>query len=480
MNQTPARHTVALRSPIHDDTLISFNQILAMLKARRRLILVVLSMTILCCGLAVLLLPRTWTASTDIYIDTSAVDSRLAAPIGMFNEGYAQVQIDMLTSQRVADKAIDQLGWRQGADYAAQVARHGKSDADALLITKLTKNTEIISGRGSQLLTLMYRDQSPATARDAANAIVQAYISVSQDLATSSARNRFEQYEHQIDQLRNETNTIQADLTRFKQEAGILSNTEESDLSMQRLQSQTSALAMLQNQRLEAQAQAANARRLISQGIAPAELPGIAQLPTIQDLKSAIVAIQRKLNEARSTYGPRHPTMLALQAELEQSRVRLAREAQTALDGMLADDARLASQEQGLRQDLAAAQADVLKRKGQRDRIADYERQLASVQQIYNSALQKYDSLLFASQSTLTNISVMRPADLPSEPSSPKVMRSLAASAVVGLLLGVGLALMLELATRRIRCPEDLMRSTHLPLLASIGKTGADGRRKAR
>lgn len=470
MNQMPARPTVARRSPASDNILISVGQIVAMLQARRLLILVVLAATVLATGAAVLLMPRSWTASTDIYIDTSTVDGRLAAPISMFNEGYAQVQIDMLTSRRVAEKAIDQLGWRQGADYAAQVARHGQLDADALLVKKLTQNTNIVSGRGSQLLTLMYRDQSPTVARDAANAIVQSYIAVSQELATSAARSRFEQYARQIDQLREEASTIQSDLTRFKQETGILSNTEENDLSMLRLQRQTAALATLQNQRLEAQAQNAAARRLVSQGIAPAELPGIAQLPTIQDLKSAIIAIQRKINEAHSTYGPRHPTMLALQAELEQSRARLAREAQAALDGTRTDDARLESQERGLHQDIAAAQADVLKKKGQRDRIAAYERQLASVQQVYNSALQKYDSLLLASNSTLTNISVMRPADTPSDPSSPKVTRGLAAGIVVGLLLGVGLALILELAIRRLRCEEDLLRSTGLPLLATIGR----------
>jgi Mrp family chromosome partitioning ATPase/capsular polysaccharide biosynthesis protein len=53
---------------------------------------------------------------------------------------------------------------------------------------------------------------------------------------------------------------------------------------------------------------------------------------------------------------------------------------------------------------------------------------------------------------------------LPSSPSSPNLLITLAAGLVIGLLLGVGLAALRERADDRIRRPEDLYRRTRVPV----------------
>lgn len=71
------------------------------------------------------------------------------------------------------------------------------------------------------------------------------------------------------------------------------------------------------------------------------------------------------------------------------------------------------------------------------------------------------------------NVQVAQPATLPTSPSSPKTTRNTALGAVLGLLLGLGLAFLLDRLDRRIREPKDLEKIYGLPLLGVVPESTA-------
>jgi succinoglycan biosynthesis transport protein ExoP len=71
------------------------------------------------------------------------------------------------------------------------------------------------------------------------------------------------------------------------------------------------------------------------------------------------------------------------------------------------------------------------------------------------------------------NVYLAHAAGVPTSPSSPRVRRNTALGAVLGLLLGLGVAFLLERLDRRIREPKDLQAIYGVPLLGVVPESAA-------
>jgi capsular polysaccharide biosynthesis protein len=66
------------------------------------------------------------------------------------------------------------------------------------------------------------------------------------------------------------------------------------------------------------------------------------------------------------------------------------------------------------------------------------------------------------------NVKVLSVSGIPTTPVSPNILLNTAIAAVVGFLLGVGLAFLREVLDRRIRTEEQVQQILDLPVLGSI------------
>ena len=71
------------------------------------------------------------------------------------------------------------------------------------------------------------------------------------------------------------------------------------------------------------------------------------------------------------------------------------------------------------------------------------------------------------------NAELVQPAELPSSPSSPKPVRNGVLAAIIGLLVGLGLAFFFERLDRRLRDPEEARDAFGLPILATVPESKA-------
>jgi len=90
---------------------LSSTQLAAMISARRGLIYKTLLATVALTVAVTLILPKTYTASSDVYLDykgNDPINGRMFSP--MMDESYIQTQLDMVKSQAVAERVIEAHG----------------------------------------------------------------------------------------------------------------------------------------------------------------------------------------------------------------------------------------------------------------------------------------------------------------------------------------------------------------------------------
>jgi capsular polysaccharide biosynthesis protein len=69
-------------------------------------------------------------------------------------------------------------------------------------------------------------------------------------------------------------------------------------------------------------------------------------------------------------------------------------------------------------------------------------------------------------------VEIIDPARTPSSAYAPRPVRTLAIAVVLGLLVNIGLAFLLENVQNRARSPEELQRALELPVLATLPQLG--------
>lgn len=441
-----------------------------MLRARRLLMSVVVLCALAAAVVANILLPRIWSASSEVYIDYRDSDPtgvRSLSP--QLDSSYLQTQINLIQSQVVAERVISNMRLRDSSAFLATVERHGISRANAQLLTNLLDNISVSHAGDSRVLNISYSARTPAAARDFANATVQAYFEVSQDLMSNAARSRREQYTAQLEELRREAELLHEKITQYRQESGILLVENGRHPELRRLEDLNDALLQLQAKRIEAASRITAIERALATGFEIEDFPEVGRLPQMIELRAQLNAATARLQEARTTMGANHPKVAALNKEIGTFQSAIQREMRAALASQTRELPMLEAQEAALQEQIEEQRTRVATELAHQDRVASYQRQLNSVEQVYNAALQKYDEMLMASNIVPPNFTVLRQAELPATPSRPRPMANLAASLIIGLILAVSLALLLELLRRRVRCVDDVVRTSNVPLLGVVG-----------
>lgn len=131
---------------------------------------------------------------------------------------------------------------------------------------------------------------------------------------------------------------------------------------------------------------------------------------------------------------------------------------------------RVVAQEASLRRLLAEQKGRVMQLRKQYHEMEMLERDVEGAQRAYDAAVQRHSQTSLTGQLDQTNVSILSPAVVPSEPSSPNAALNLGLGAMIGLLLGFGAALLREIADRRVRSDQDIEVDLGLPVLGELLK----------
>lgn len=440
---------------------MTLQQFLIILWARRKLVFVTFLTCVLGTTIVTFLLPEEYTASSAVVLDVKSPDpiAGMVLP-GLMAPGYMATQVDIINSDRVAMRVVKTLRLDENPAIKKQwqEATEGKGQIGPWLSQLLQKKLDVKPSRESNVIAISYSGGNPAFAATLANAFAQAYIDVNLELRVEPARQNALWFDSQVKLARERLDTAQAALSDYQQKSGIVATEERLDYETQKLNELSTQLTV-------AQVQGTDSASKRHAGQADT-LPEVMQSGLVSQLKADIARLEAKLKDLSGNLGENHPQYQRSSAELAELKSKLNTEIQriTSSIGTAGNISKQKSVE--LVASIAAQKAKILELKKQRDEINLLVREVETAQHAFDTVGQRNTQTRLESQSIQTNVSVLNQANEPLKASKPRVLLNILVSIVAGLLLGAGAAMIVELAHRRVRSPEDLSQTVNLPILA--------------
>jgi capsular exopolysaccharide synthesis family protein len=197
-------------------------------------------------------------------------------------------------------------------------------------------------------------------------------------------------------------------------------------------------------------------------------------VPQVQS-NSALVDLLKKRTDASSAYedalsqyGPNFPRVQRLQAQLKEIDTNVEKEKKQILNVLESD-----FQEARQREALLTTALDKQKAEANQmaEKLVEYnilKREAESYKTLYEGLTTKLKETAISASLRSSNIRVVDPAMIPSTPTRPAKARNVALAFLVGLVGGIGLALLREYLDNTVKTPDDIETLARLPSLAVV------------
>jgi uncharacterized protein involved in exopolysaccharide biosynthesis len=414
-------------------SLIQFFRILAI---RRGIILATLIACFLAATVAVLILPPRYEASNRVLIDTTKPDPFTAQLMQSQTIGnYIATQLKLVRDIQTAGLVVDRLGWAQDPGLQASFEAAGRPTGDIRewLAQSIIDSTEAKLGETSSIIEISYRSSSPASAQRTADAIREAFFEQNRVQRRDNAQRAAAQFGEQARRAMAEIVAAEQARTNYARANGIVLQGGVPDLS---------------NSRLAALSGAASAPVAAAAAAGPS--PSRLQLE----------AIKQQIAQASQTLGPNHPTIQALIRQRSVLEQQAAREGSGVIGGTTRAE---------LESAYRAEKAEVLAQADKIDKLNQMNQDIAVKREQYQKLAGKAEEMQSQSQAQDSLLQPLGDTNLPNKPVWPNKPLVLGGSIAIGLVLGVLMAILVELLARRVRSDEDLEYATGAPVLAIVG-----------
>lgn len=461
---------------------MTFKQILLIFRARVWLILSLSTVILLVAAGFTSLLPKNYTATAAVLLDTQTPDpiAGMVLP-GLYQPSYMSTQVDLFRSERVIQGAVEKFNLGSNAQLRESWASETGSAPgtfNSWLATKISEKLKAEPAKESNVINVAFSSQDPAYAAAMLNAIINSYIETTLELRVESAKRQKALFNQQVDAARVRLEQAQARLSDYQLRTGIVATDERLDIENARLVELSNQLALAQGA-----AAVAGGRTTAARGSFETS-QDVINSPVVARLNSELALAEAKLKESLSNLGDAHPQVQQLRANIAELRQRVAAETAKVGSSIAQQSRATQNSESGIRVALESQRQRVLQMRAERDRASVLTKEVQSAQEAFDRLRSRLEQTYLESQSTLTNVSVVKQAVAPYKPSSPNLLFTILLAVVAGGIFSCTVAILLELIDRKLRSEDDVLMVIGIPHIGRLGDStkanDGDGRHARR
>ena len=399
-------------------------------------------------------------------------------------EDYITTQSKILQSETLAMLTVKSMGLDQLPQFGGhpgKPARAAAPGSDVSLqrpaaLGAFLGSLSIRRVPNSRLLDVTFASTDPSLAARIVNAHINNFIE-------QNFRSRFEAATQASNWLAGQLNEMKINVENaedarlaYERENQIWTIDEKNDISSQKLADINKQLTDAQTDRINKEA----VYQLVQAGNYDA-ISAVRDSAVIQDILRQQSTLSAQYTDAVNQYGPKFPKVVRLQAQLKDLDQLIAREKTNIANQVEAEYHGSRQRELLLKQALDQQKAETNQ---MAEKLVQYnilKREADTNKQLYDGMLQKLKEAGITAGLRSSNIRVVDPALIPTGPSRPNKTRNIMLSILVGLIGGIGLALLREYMDNTVKTPDDIETMARLPTLAVVpALSSSNGKRGGR
>ena len=403
-------------------------------------------------------LPPTYEARARVILELVSPDLVTGTEVNAkATESYVRTQQLLATSERVALRVVEQLGWaeNQAVIDAWAASTGGQGDVRSWAAQRIMSETAAVPLEGGGTLEIIYRAPQADTARLIAGFIREAYIRTTLELQTEGAARRATRYDELAALARTRVKTAEAAYTALQRASGTV-------IDVNGVDAEGGALERLQQGAIDAGVQSFGGPR-------QPMMPSV----TVAALSKQLAMFDQALLNAVNQLGPSNPQYQSLLARREGARAALARAQSAVLPSGVANGRAIAIQaEQAYRDerqrvlartplvlDLARARRLVMVERGELKRLMNIG---ATVR--------------MQSERTESGLVIMGDVIAGDDPVAPNIPVIATLAGLFGLGLGFVAVMIDGLWQREVLSSADLVFAAGVPVLGVVPSVPGDRR----
>jgi succinoglycan biosynthesis transport protein ExoP len=340
----------------------------------------------------------------------------------------------------------------------------------------LLEELEVEQYGDTYVILISYTSTDPETASRIANKFAEIYVKdqlATKQAATARASTWLSE---RITELRQQVLQAEAAVETYRAEHGLL-DTKGTRLNEEQLARLNQDLIMVRAERAEREARLRLIRDLRERGESLQSAPEIVASATIANLRQQQQALQRQEAQLSQEFGPRHPSIVQLEAEKQELTSKIGLEVQNIIQSLDNQVTVARAREQALQDNLEAAMAQSADRNQADVQLRMLEREAEANRSLYTAFLNRFKELNEQQDLLEAGARVMSKASAPEVPSFPRPKLMIAAGFTSSLMLGTLFAFLRERFDSGLRSGRQVEQVLGLPRLGFVPSVRGLGRR---
>jgi capsular exopolysaccharide synthesis family protein len=414
---------------------------------------------------------------------------------------YFQTQYEILRSRKIAESVVKKLNLVEQPNYNFQLAdisalvkfkENIKNQLTSRLpflpqesplvrtpeqlqiskqnyaVAKVAKNLLISPITNTQIVKITYEDEDPDLAALIANTVGDVYIESYLQARFDMTQKATTWLNESIEGLRTKLDVAEKTLSEFYEKERLVNIDGIVGLASEKLQRLSEQLLNAETNFKRNETIYMQVNSLTANIDDLSNLPEVINHPAVQSVKRSEVISESKVSELNKVYGPKHPKMIAANAELDSIRKSLYNQIRSLLSGINTEFRSAQTKLEDVQKELEEAKVDFRRLATLENQSKALQREVDINQQLYSSFFTRLKETNELGGFESANARLMDVAKKPGGPAKPKKGLIIAAAFILSIGLGVFLAIAMDALNSGIRSLDDVERKLSQRMLGLI------------